>query len=37
MFVCGDRGVRVATVFERLAHFVALAVKAGLIATEAPS
>ena len=36
MFACGDSGVRVATFFEKLAHFLALALKVGLVTTKAP-
>ena len=32
----GDGRVRVATFFEKLAHFLALAVKFGVVTTEAP-
>ena len=36
MFACGDSGVRIATFFEKMAHFLALAIKVGLVTTEAP-
>ena len=36
MFACGDSGVRVAMFFEKLAHFLALEVKIGVVTTEAP-
>ena len=36
MFACGDSGVRVATFFEKLAYFLALAIKVGVVTTEAP-
>ena len=36
IFACDDSGVRVATFFEKLAHFLALALKVGLVTTEAP-
>ena len=36
MFACGDNGVRVATLFEKLARCLTLAVKVGVLTTEAP-
>ena len=35
-FAFGDNGVRVATFLEKLAHFLAIAVKVGVVTTEAP-
>ena len=34
-FACGYSGVRVAALFEKLAHFVAFVVKVGVITTGA--
>ena len=36
MFAYGDNGVRVAAFFEKLAHFLAFVVKAGVVTAEAP-
>ena len=36
MFACGDSGVKVATFFDKLSHYLALAVKVALVTTEAP-
>ena len=35
MFACGYSGVRVATFFEELAHFLAFVVKVGVFTAEA--
>ena len=36
MFACGFSEVRVAALFEKLAHFLAMVVKVGVVTTEAP-
>ena len=35
VFACGSGGVRVATFFEKLAHFLAFVVKVGVVTAEA--
>ena len=35
MFACGYSGVRVAAIFEKLAHFLAFVVKVGVVTTDA--
>ena len=35
VFACGYSGVRVAAVFEKLAHFLAFVVKVGVVTAEA--